>query len=283
MNLRAATPRVSTPAIDLRHQLPAIRQFQRYPGPAGWRSFSAYQPQAEKSSRMRRFVPEEIRGTPLVGADEVQSAIAIDVRDGDASRHHRLGQPELRGDVVVSAIRAAHKKRIPVGSAQICSRPKAGPKARVMDDLVVAGSQGLQFGPAIDFAFDESASLHRFQHAVIVEIREARVPAEAAARKTKLLAVLEIGSNALFHLLHMTCALPKEMTLCEAEFRGDVAHINVRDAVSVDVSEITSHPLEGIVSEHARFGCGEMSASFQFRKFQVARLRPIVQETIRSE
>src|SRR5678815_1343630 len=172
---------MSAAAIDLRNQPSAIAQIHRGDCAYGRRALSLEKAQTKKGGRLGRFVPKEVRGTPLVGAHKIQSSIAINIGDRDASTNHRFGQSNKRSNVVVSSISAAHEERIRVMPTQIRTRSEAGPEARIVDDLVVTRAERLQLGPAIDFALNEPARLNCFQHAVIIKIGETCVPGKAAA------------------------------------------------------------------------------------------------------
>src|SRR5262245_39239662 len=172
---------MSVPSVDLRDQPSPIRQPHSDSRPYGRRAVPLKKPQTEKSADVRRFVPEKIRGLPLVGAHKIQPAIAVNVGNCNASADHRVSQTQNRSNVMIATITAADEERVPVVSAQIRARSKVRPETRIVDDLVVARAQRLQFGPAIDCSPDKPTGLDRFKHAVIVEISQPRVPAETAA------------------------------------------------------------------------------------------------------
>src|SRR5262249_1504801 len=162
---------------------------------------------------------------------KIQSPIAVNVRGGDASTDHRFGQAESRSDVVVTPVATAHEKRVPIVPAQIGAGSKARPKARIVDDLVVAGAEGLEFGPAVDFSFDKPAGLHGFQHAVVVEISQTRFKGKSAAGEAELFTAMHVGGDGRFHFPGLTGAQPKEVAFGQAKSRGNIAHINVQKAV----------------------------------------------------
>ena len=120
-----------------------------------------------------------------------------------------------------------------------------------MDDAVVARAERLQFGPAVDFALDEADGLDRLQHAAVVEIGEAAIPAPAAAREAEFFARLHIGRDAVFHVVEFAGALPEKMTFAQGESVRDVADVNVENPVAVHVAEVAAHAFEGILPEHA--------------------------------
>src|SRR6185503_17694289 len=181
MEVGTATAGVTVSAVHLRDPLAAIGQVDRRDRADGGGTASMEQSQAKKGARLWRFVLEEIGRPPLVRAGEIQAAIAIHVGNGKAAADHRFGQPEERRDVVVAPVGAPGEKRIRVAPAQIGARPEVGPEARIVDDLIVARAERLKFWPTIDFPPDESARLYRFGHAVVVEIRQTRIPRKTAA------------------------------------------------------------------------------------------------------
>ena len=146
-----------------------------------------------------------------------------------------------------------------------------------MDDLVIAGAQGLEFRPAIDFALNKSARLNRFQHAIVVKISETRIPGKAATGKSQLFTVLNVGSNTAFHLVESASALPEKMAFSEAKSCGDIAHIDIEQTVPIHIAEIAAHSFERIVTEHARFRGREIPFAFQFDEFQMTGGGTIVQ------
>ena len=76
-------------------------------------------------------------------------------------------------------------------------------------DAAVAGAERLQFGPAIDLAFDEAHRLHRLKHAAVVEIRQPGIPAPAAAREAEFFAGLHVGRDSVLQVLRfVTGRLP---------------------------------------------------------------------------
>ena len=152
---------------------------------------------------------------------------------------------------MIAPIGAAHEERIPIVSAQIGAGPEAGPEARIVDDLVVAGAERLQFGPAIDFPFDKPAGLHGFEHAVVVEISQARFPGETAAGQAELFAAMNVRGDSFLHFADLAGAQPEKVAFGEAEFRGDIAHVDIQQAVAIHIAEIHAHAFEGIVSQHA--------------------------------
>src|SRR5204862_4544536 len=105
----------------------------------------------------------------LLGEREVEPAVAVHVSGGDAAADHRLAEADERADVVVAAVVAADEERIEVVAAQVGAGFEVWPEPGVMDHLIVAGSKGLEFGPAVDFSLDETDGLDGFEHAVVVE------------------------------------------------------------------------------------------------------------------
>ena len=152
-----------------------------------------------------------------------------------------------------------------------------------MDDAVVARAERLKFGPAIDFSLDEPDGLNRLEHAAVVEIGEAAIPAPAAAREAEFLARLHIRRDAVFHVVEFAGALPEKMTFAQGEFVRDVADVNIENPIAVDVAEVTAHALEGILAEHARFRIGETAAAFEHGEFQVAGRGFVVEQPVGAE
>ena len=226
---------------------------------------------------------EEKRRLPLIGQHKVQTPVAIHVRERNAFANHRLGKTQFRPDVIIPAIGSANEERIQVVPAQISARLEVRPEPRVMHDSVIAGAQGLQFRPSVDLAFNKPHGLNGLQYAVIIEIGQAAIPAPAAAGQPEFFAGLEVGGDPVFHLLDASRALPQKVTFGQAKFGGDVAHIDVRDAVPIDVPKIHAHPFERVEAQHARLGIGKPAAAFQDREFQMARCRAIVQQPVGPE
>jgi len=61
------------------------------------------------------------------------------------------------------------------------------------------------------------------------------------------------------------------MALSQTKAGGDVADINVQEAVPVHVAEIAPHALKRIAAQHARLRIGEPPVAFQDSKFKLAR------------
>src|ERR1700749_3671881 len=123
-------------------------------------------------------------------------------------------------------------------AAQVVARLEARPDAQVALQLVVAHGDLLQFGPAVDVAFDEAGRLNRLRDAVVVEVSEPRVPAPAASREAELFAALDEWRDALLHQLDLARVDPDEMTLFERVLVGDVADVDVEQPIAVDVAEV---------------------------------------------
>src|SRR5712692_2366717 len=96
------------------------------------------------------------RRLPLIRYGVVQPAIAIHIRHGDPSTHHRLPNPDLVGDVLEPAAPVAHEKRLGVVPADIVPGLEARPETRIGHELVVGGAERLQFRPAVDLALEEA-------------------------------------------------------------------------------------------------------------------------------
>src|ERR1043166_3804770 len=283
MDLWAAAPGMSGAAIDLPHQFAAIGEVHFCDRANGWRAIGMHQSQAKKSARFGRLILEEVRRPPLVGGHEIQPPIPIHISNGNPSRDQRLIEAKERSNVVIAPINTAHEKRIAVVSTQIRTGTEAGPEARIMNNLIVARAQGLQFGPAIDCSFDKSAGLHGFQHAIVVKIRQTRFPGKTAARQAELLAAVDIWSNSFLHPACFPGAEPQEMTFREAAFRGDVAHVDIEQSVPIHVAEIDAHALERVLSQNAGFWRHEIAPAFEQRKLHVTRRGSVVQQAVGTE
>src|SRR6185503_9008478 len=143
--------------VDLRQELVAIGQRHSRHGADGGRAVWMNQAQSKERAGIRRLVFEKVRWSPLVCCHEIQPAIVIDVSDGDSARQQWFGQTQLCGNIVVLPVRTTDEKRIAIMPAEVCAQLKRGPEARIVDDLIVAGAERLQFRPAIDLSFDKSA------------------------------------------------------------------------------------------------------------------------------
>ena len=155
--------------------------------------------EAEELSGRRCVIVIEERWSELVRDHKVEPAIAIDVGGRDAAADHWFGEAELRGDVVEASVVAPDEEWIAIVSAEVRAGLEVWPEARVMNDLIVARAERLEFGPAVDFSFDETHGLDRFEHAVVVEVREPRVPAPTAAREAELFRAMNEGRDAVCH------------------------------------------------------------------------------------
>jgi hypothetical protein len=69
----------------------------------------------------------------------------------------------------------------------------------------------------------------------------------------------------------------------QAKFCRNVADVNIEEAVAVDIPEIHTHSLEGIMPQDAGFGGGEIALTFEQNEFQVARGGAVVQEAVGTE
>src|SRR5262249_23286440 len=152
------------------------------------------------------FVLEEVRWPPLIRRYKIQPPVAVNVGNGNASTDHGFRKAKQRPDVVIPSVGTAHEERITVTPAQIRSGSEAGPEARIVDDLVVARAERLQFGPPIYFSLDEPAGLDCFQHAVVIEIRQTSFEGESTAGQPEFFAALNVRSGALFHAGHVARA-----------------------------------------------------------------------------
>ena len=125
----------------------------------------------------------------------------------------------------------------------------------------------MKLGPAVDFALHEPDGLNRLEHAAVVEIGEAAIPAPAAAREAEFFARLNVGRDAAFHVVKFAGAFPKKMAFAQGEPVRDVADVNIENPVAIDVAEVTAHAFEGILAEHARFRVSEPPAAFEHAEF----------------
>src|SRR3982751_4531217 len=103
----------------------------------------------EKGSGVRAFVRVKIGSVPLIGDGVIEQAVAIDIRDGDASTDLLAVQPQLGREIVEAAIRRAHEERIVALIAQGVARLKARPALRMVEQLIVAHSEFMQLRPTV--------------------------------------------------------------------------------------------------------------------------------------
>src|SRR5687767_7926440 len=95
---------------------------------------------------------------------------------------------------------------------------------------------------------------------------------------------MQIRSEALLHASNIRrVAHPEKMTFLQRKTIGDVAYINIEDAVAVDISEVYSHSLERILSKHERGRRCEAPLPFENREFEVPRSRSVVEQPVRAE
>ena len=95
VNVGLRRPECPLPPSTCATSLRPSGRFTRGDRANGWRSRSAWsKSQAEKRAGIGRFVLEKVRRSPLVGRDEIEPAIAIDIGDGDASADHRFSHAE---------------------------------------------------------------------------------------------------------------------------------------------------------------------------------------------
>src|SRR5438876_11168641 len=190
VDIGTTAARVAAAAIDLRDQFMAVWQAHGGGGAEGrpaWgvaaRMAGAFgqgswllscdweqQVQSEESSGVRRFIVEKEGGLPLVGENEIEAAVAIDIGQSNAFADHRFGEPDFGSDVIVPPIGGADKERIRIVAAQVSAGFEVGPESWIVNDAIVTGAQGLQLGPAINVAFDKANGLDGFKHTVVVEI-----------------------------------------------------------------------------------------------------------------
>src|ERR1035438_1743557 len=179
--------------------------------------------QTEKRAGVGRNVVVKIGRLPLIGNQKVQATVTVHVGERNAPADHRLGEADLGTDVVKTSIGGAHKKRIQVVlAAQVRARLEARPQTRVMDNAGIARAKRLQFRPAIYFSLDEADGLYRLEHAAVVQIGEAAIPAPAAAREAELFARLNEWRDAVFHVVELAGVLPEKMTFAQGELVRDV-------------------------------------------------------------
>src|SRR5215470_3884432 len=151
MDVRSALARMTRAAVHLADQTPAIGQVDLDRGPDGWSARPVgpwmtlehhglvtglgadRQPQmkAQEGAGVGSGVAEEERRLPLVGHREVESAIAIDVRQRDAARHHRGAQSQLVREIVETAVRSPHKEAVVIAATEVGSRSKVRPEPGV--------------------------------------------------------------------------------------------------------------------------------------------------------
>src|SRR5207253_9577335 len=91
------------------------------------------------------------------------------------------------------------------------------------------------------------------------------------------------GRSSVLHPRKVAGASPNEMTLGQPKLRRDVAYVNIQQSISLDVAEITTHPLEGILSQHARFRGMQIALTMERYKFQMAGLGTIVKQSVRAK
>src|SRR5262249_18016007 len=138
----------------------------------------------------------------------IEPAISIHIRDRDPASHHRFPEPDLISDVLEPAAAVAHEKRLRVVAADVVSGLEARPETRVGHELVVGRAERLQFRPAADLPLDETGGLDGLGKAVVIEIREARIPSPPTARQAEGLARLRVRSKTVPHTFHLARAEP---------------------------------------------------------------------------
>src|SRR4051812_40672774 len=74
-----------------------------------------------------------------------------------------------------------------------------------------------------------------------------------------------------------------EARLMKPKVAGDVADKNVGHAVTVEVTEVDPHAVEGVSAEDTRARRGQRPLAVQSGKPELAGPRPVVQQSIRSE
>ena len=138
-------------------------------------------------------------------------------------------------------------------------------------------------GQRLRFAEQEAEGLNGFEHAVVVEIGEARIPAPAAAREAERLAFVGVRGDAALHVFGPAGADPHEMALFQGVFGRDVADVDVEHAVAIEVGEIDAHALERIVAEHFALGHRHGALAIEDREARLAGLAAIVEQPVGAE
>src|SRR5262249_17780100 len=160
-----------------------------------------------------------------------------------------IAQLEVGREIVVAPIAGTYKDRTGLLTAQVVARAKARPTAEPLEKLVVRHRQLMQFRPAVDLALHEPGCLQRLRYAIVSKVDKSGVPSPAAARQTELFAAVHVRRDAVLHQIQMTGAYPDEVALFQRVVVGDVADVDIQQAVSIDVGEVNSHPLEGVATE----------------------------------
>src|SRR5207253_4741203 len=122
--------------------------------------------------------------------------------------------------------------------------------------------------PAIDRAVHEADGLEGFDDTVVVEIAEARVPAPAAPRKSEGFAAFDVRRDPLLHQIESARAQEDEMAFFERVLGGDVADVDVEQAIAIQVREVYAHALKGIFAEHFGAWRGEARLARQHLEAQ---------------
>src|SRR5262249_9125255 len=158
---------------------------------------------------------------------EVEPAVAVDVRERDPARDLRLAEADLAREVVVAPVAGAHKERIRRVPGEIVPGEELVPARGIPQELVVPHRDLVQLRTAVDGPLQEAQRLDRRGNAVVVEVREPRVPGPAAAGKSELLARFDVGGYALRHRGDLARRDPGELALLEAVLGRDVADVDV--------------------------------------------------------
>src|SRR3712207_1044587 len=106
-----------------------------------------------------------------------------------------------------------------------------------MNHLIIRRAQCLQLGPAIDCPFYESCRLERFHNPIIVKVDESTVPSPSTSRQSIPFAFLSVRSNAALKVSDATGTDPKKMAFLERPRIGDVADIDVKKPVVIQITE----------------------------------------------
>ena len=81
----------------------------------------------------------------------------------------------------------------------------------------------------------------------------------------------------------MARALKHEVALQQRILRGDVAHEDIRPAVSVQIRKIHAHAFEGIVAQHFRTGHRQGPFAVQQFETEMTRSGAVVEQPVGTE
>src|ERR1044072_8058837 len=132
MQLGAALARVAITSVNLGDELPSIRQIDgggcsdRGPAQSIRARMTRARPRfarvvcVEREQKMKSqklsatfaFVMIKIGRLPLISDDEVECAIAVDIRHGDSATDVRLTESKFDGQIVITPVFGTHKERV---------------------------------------------------------------------------------------------------------------------------------------------------------------------------